>query len=145
MTQETVRKWLRGALSKSGKTQQEAADGAGMARDALNKVLNGKRDLTATEMLALSTTLGVSVPGSKPYINSQGILPTAAPVRGIVAPGVWRETGAVMKQDYIVPVVPEPRYATETQYALRYEGPGQNGFQYGDFLIFVPIFRTVPT
>lgn len=140
MRQQLIIDWLRAALKKSGKTQEEAASAAGLRRDALNKALNGKRDLSASEMLAVSSALGVPLPGTQPYLAPTSMLPSIAPVLGIIAPGSWREAGALMKTDYSVPVVPEPRYAQMHQYALRYEGPPHSlGFIYGDFLIFVPL------
>lgn len=131
--------WLHAAIQRSGKTQEEVAALAGIGdRSAISKILISRRKLKASELLAIAKALGESLPvEAAPPTEYKTV---TAPVRGSIAPGIWREPGALMNINYAVPLIPGHR--TEEQYALRYEGPPhEKGFQYGDFLVFVPVAR----
>jgi len=134
-------KWLRAAMKVSGLTQDQLAERIGLGRTAISKALNGKRELSAQELLAIADATGHGLPSTEQRkIEDNVSRPQTVPVKGIISPGTFRVAGSLMKTDYTVPVIPEPRLAHMPQYALRFEGVDPSGeFRYGDFLIFVPI------
>lgn len=140
-TMKDFSKWLRAAMKAGGLTQDQLAERIGLGRTAISKVLNGKRELSAQELVAIADATGHGLPSTEQRkIEDNVPIPQSVPVKGIISPGTWREAGSLMKTDYTVPVIPEPRLAHMSQYALRFEGVDPSGeFRYGDFLIFVPL------
>ena len=62
MTKDEIAAWLKRAMKVTGTRQRGLADAVGLTQDKISKVLNGSRELTASELIEIAQALRVPFP-----------------------------------------------------------------------------------
>lgn len=142
--------WIKKGLTKPGKSNSGLAKALGRAPSAVTALLNGGRQIKASEVAIIARYLDIEAPlaGARFDLLPDQTAIQHIPVRGIAQAGSWR---AYEDMDYSslppVPTVPG-RYAASEQFALKIAGNSVNKLRIfdGDFVICVNywIARTGP-
>ena len=126
--------WLLAGLEHAGISQAELGRRLGLQRDQINKVIKGKRRLTAVELQKAEQILGMRAPteGGGPSPASTLTLISRPRehvnlrVVGEVAAGAWREVAYLDFDEIEIPYAIDPKWPREAVWALRVRGPSIN-------------------
>lgn len=139
--------WLKDALESTGMSQSELARALGYQRDVINKVVKGRRQLTAEEIIKIAAILKVSLPADSVAVSKEdgvsATFRTAAPIRcvGEVQGGVWQEMGIQDFEEFEIAYAPDPRWPEGAVTALRVKGESINRqARDGDFVAVLDVW-----
>ena len=121
--------WIIRGLEKPGKSRIGLAKAMGRSPSMITALLNGDRQLKASEIPVVANYLGVEPPSFAATLLSDGPQQThltKLEVVGEVAAGVWAEPMADTFERYMVDVPHDPRFGSEDQFLLRIRGTSIN-------------------
>lgn len=127
--QEQLLAWAQEAMASSGVRNVDFARAAGLSEDQVSKTLAGSRQLQEHEVQILASLTRTPVPPLQGFpspaitgrVEAVMAVQWAHPTV-IIAPGLWRDAGAVIKMTEQIPLSPDPRLAGLKQYVCKIEG-----------------------
>lgn len=127
--QEQLLAWAQEAMATSGVRNVDFARAAGLSEDQVSKTLAGSRQIQEHEVQIIASLTGKPIPPLQgfPSPAPTGRVKEVLPVQWayptvIIAPGLWRDVGAVVKMTEQIPLSPDPRLAGIKQYVCKVEG-----------------------
>jgi hypothetical protein len=149
--QDDAAKWIREALATTGKSQKGLASALGITQPQVSRLVNGKRQLRASEISVLESYFGLRYPQqglrqTRYVVLSHPARLSTIPVRVVIAPGVWRERGDQILDQALIAASPDPRLGDLEQYSCRVEGVNAIS-PAGQYVVCVPYYsiRISPT
>ncbi|HZG69199.1 MAG TPA: LexA family transcriptional regulator [Herpetosiphonaceae bacterium] len=116
--------WLKQAMAEQNVSQAELARRMGTERILINKIIHGRRRVTADELIKISRALNVVPPLTLINAPPQHRYIT---VVGEVAAGAWKEVSYAADFDtYEVPIILDPKWPEDAVYGLEVRGESIN-------------------
>jgi hypothetical protein len=131
--EKLYRDWIVSGLKKPGKTQKGLAAALGVSESAVSRLLAGHRRIQLVELPRIGAYLQEEIPSpdkhgvTTPNDNHRrGTLGSVSPngwvaVTTVIAPSVWRKSGAAVAVAERVPASPDIRLSRLKQYACKIE------------------------
>jgi SOS-response transcriptional repressor LexA len=123
--------WLAGEMKARGLSQAALARALGLSgRDVVNKILKGKRKLSAAELIQITEKTGIKLPANlvSNYLTdaTDARNPVLLKVTGEVAGGLFMDMSASDFDPFEIPYAADPRWPVEAVTALRVRGNSIN-------------------